>query len=170
MSGGAGRPSSGGMVLVETEVSFEVLWLVGGVVDRSVAVVVILAVTRLWESWSIIGLGGIRFGCTVSIVALDVCALAHRDGVQSIVDVSFGIFRGRIFELSFIAFTEAIMFVFVECVLLLLLLIFSLYSNSEFAITLFLVLFLRYYLEILGCYYHEWNYRRKICIECHQEG
>ena len=137
MSGGAGRPSSVGMVLVEAEVSFEMLELVGGVVDRSVAVVELLVVTRLWESGSIIGSGGIRFGCTVSRVALDVCASANRDGVQSIVDVSFGIFRGRIFELSFIAFTEAKMFVSVECVLLLLLLIFSLYSNSEFANTLF---------------------------------
>ena len=49
-------------------------------------------------------LGGIRFGhsmdSTVSEEALDVWSLTDRDGVQSIVDVSFGIFRDRMFELS----------------------------------------------------------------------
>ena len=69
------------MVLVDTEVSFGMLGLFGGVVDRSVAAVGLLAVTRLWESWSIIGSGGIRFGCTVARVALDLCASANRDGV-----------------------------------------------------------------------------------------
>ena len=137
MSGGAGCPSSVGMVLVKSDVSFEMFGLVGGVVDRSGTVVELLAVTRLWESRSIVGLGGIRFGCTVSRGALDVCASTNRDGVQSIVDVSFGIFCGRIFELSFIVITGAKMFLSVEFVLLLLLLIFSLYSNSEFANTLF---------------------------------
>ena len=145
MSGGAGRPSSVGMVLVKSDVSFEMFGLVGGVVDRSGTVVELLAVTRLWESGSSVGSGGIRFGCTVSREALDVWALTNRDGVQSIVDVSFGIFRGRIFELSCISFCETKLLVFVECVLLLLLLIFSLYSSSEFANTLFnslLLLFL----------------------------
>ena len=74
--------------------------------------------------------------CTVSRVALDVCASSYRDGVQSIVDVSFGNFRGRIFELSIIVVTESKMFVFPDLSLLLVLYNLSLNSNSEFAITI----------------------------------
>ena len=139
MGGGAGCPLSVRMVLVDVD-SSEILIMVGRGICSVETVVELLEVTRLWESGSMSGLGGIRFGCTVSRVALDVCASAHRDGVQSIVDVSFGIFRGRIFELSFIAVIEAKIFLSVEFVLLLLLLVFSLSSNSEFANILFAAL------------------------------
>ena len=81
------------------------------------------------------GSGGIRFGCTVSREALNVWAWTDRDGVQSIVDVSFGIFCCRMFELSFVSFCETKLIVFVECLLLLLLSVISLNSSSEFANT-----------------------------------
>ena len=80
------------MVLVDTEVFVGMVGPVIGVVDKAVAAVGLLSVTRLWESWSVIGSGGIRFGCTVLRVALDVCVSSYRDRVQSIVDVSFGHF------------------------------------------------------------------------------
>ena len=83
---------------------------------------------------------GIRFGhtgnaATVSEEALDVWSWTDRDGVQLIVDVSFGIFRGRMFELSCVLSCETKLIVFVECSLLLLLSFISLNSNSEFANT-----------------------------------
>ena len=64
--------------------------------------------------------GGIRFGhtrteATVSEEALDVWSWTDRDGVQLIVDVSFGIFRGRMFELSCFSSCETILMVFAEC-------------------------------------------------------
>ena len=135
MSGGAGCLLSVRMGLVEDAVSFEMLGLVGGGVCRAGTVVKLLEVARLWDSGSMGGSGGIRFGCTVSREALDMWAWMDCGRVQLIVDVSFGIFRGRMFELSFVSFCETKLIVFVECLLLLLLSVISLNSISEFANT-----------------------------------
>ena len=120
MSGGAGCPSSVRMGLVEDVDSFEILGLVGGDVCRAGTVVKLLEVTRLWDSGSICVSGGIRFGrtrieVTVSEEALDVWSWTDCDGVQLIVDVSFGIFRNQMFELSCVASCETILMVFAEC-------------------------------------------------------
>ena len=85
-------------------------------------------------------LGGIRFGhtgnaATVSGGALDVWSLTDRDRVQLIVDVSFGIFRGQMFESTRFSSCETIWMVFPESWRLLLLSGISLNSNSEFTIT-----------------------------------
>ena len=140
MSGGAGCPSSVRMGLVEDVDSLKIFGLVGGGVCRSGTVVKLLEVTQLWESGSKGVSGGIRFGhtrnkATVSEEVLDVWSWTDRDGVQLIVDVSFGIFRGRMFELSCFSSCETILMVFAECLLLLLLSGISLNSNSEFTNT-----------------------------------
>ena len=92
MGGGAGRPSSVGMVLGDVD-SSEILGIVGGGVVETV--VELMEVTRLWDSGSMGVSDGIRFGHSVndSTVeeALTVWSLTDRGGVQSIVDVSFGI-------------------------------------------------------------------------------
>ena len=94
MSGGAGCPSSVGVVLVDVD-SSEILGMVrGGIVET---VVEVMEVTRLWDSGSMGVSDGIRFGHSVndSTVeeALTVWSLTDRGGVQSIVDVSSEIFR-----------------------------------------------------------------------------
>ena len=84
--------------------------------------------------------GGIRFGhtgnaATVSGGALDVWSWTDRDGVQLIVDVSFGILRDRIFELSCVSFCDTMLIILAESLLVLLLTCISLNSNSEFTNT-----------------------------------
>ena len=82
---------------------------------------------------------GIRFGHSMndSTVeeALTVCSLTDHGGVQSIVDVSFGIFWDRMFELSCFSFCDTMLVIFPVFWLVLLLSDSSLNSNSEFAIT-----------------------------------
>ena len=103
MGVGAGCPSSVRMVLVDVD-SSEILGMVGGGICIVETVVGLLEVTRLWDSGSIAVLDGIRFGHSMTDStaeeALDVWSRTDRDGVQSIVDVSCGILRDRIFELS----------------------------------------------------------------------
>ena len=67
--------------------------------------------------------------------ALAVWSLTDRGGVQSIVDVSFGICRDRMFELSCFSFYDTMLMIFAECWLVLLLIGISLISTSEFTNT-----------------------------------
>ena len=136
MGGGAGFPSSVRVVLFDVG-AIEVLGNVGG----GTVGTEVMEDTRLWDSKSMVVSSGISFGHSVTNLAvelaLDVWSLMDRDGVQSIVDVSFEICRDRLFELSCfcLSFCET-MLIFPDLWLLLVLYNISLNSNSEFAITI----------------------------------
>ena len=115
MGGGAGCPSLVRVVLVDVD-SSEIICVVGGGIIETV--VEIMEVTRVWDFESMGVSDGIRFGHSVtdSTVeeALTVWSLTDRGGVQSIVDVSFGICRDQMFELSCFSSCET-MLIFAEC-------------------------------------------------------
>ena len=118
MGGGAGCPSSVRMVLVDVD-SSKILGMVRGGIYIVETVVELMEVTRLWDSGSIGVSDGIRFGHSMTEStaeeALNVWSLKDCGGVQSIVDVSFGICWDQMFELSCFSSCETMLIIFAEC-------------------------------------------------------